>query len=321
MAPGVDTTEAAYTVSPAGVLVFRPPAGEITQLTWLNRRGQEQGIVGARAGYQALSLADAHNRIAAEITDLRSGDTDIWTIDATRAITSRLTFTHGPEEMPVGSADGTRVAFSSHRTKSAAKIGVLMATVETGLTRVLTENGGHIYDWSPDRQYILYATNEGVSTETMAALPTTLGATATTVISDPVIHHAQFSPDGRWIAYSSDKSGRLEVYVTSFPAGHGRWQVSSNGGVQSRWVKKANELIYLAPDGKLMVVSVKTGTSFESGVPSLLFDIKVDPSANRRPQYSVSDDGQRFLVNMLTGELGWQSPTTVVLNWTAALKK
>ena len=82
-----------------------------------------------------------------------------------------------------------------------------------------------------------------------------------------------------------------------------------------------NELIYLAADSKLMAVETRNGTTFESGVPSPLFEIRVDSSANRRTQYAISDDGQRFLVNTLTGELGWQSPTTVVLNWTAALKK
>jgi hypothetical protein len=35
----------------------------------------------------------------------------------------------------------------------------------------------------------------------------------------------------------------------------------------------------------------------------------------------VSADGQRFLVNTLVGELGSQSPITVVVNWPALLKK
>jgi Tol biopolymer transport system component len=322
IAPGVDTTEAAYTASPEGVLVFRPPArGEVTQLTWFNRRGQEEGIVGGRAGYQALSLADTQSRIATEITNLRSGDTDIWIIDAKRAITSRLTFTSGPEEMPVWAADATRVAFASHRTNNAGSIRIMIAAVDSGATHVVKENGGHIYDWSPDGRYILSVPNEGVPGEKLVAMPTVAGGEEITVVSDPVIHDAQFSPNGQWIAYSSDKSGRSEVYVTSFPSGRGRWQVSSNGGSQPRWVKKTNELIYLAADSKLMAVETRNGATFESGVPSPLFEIRVDPSVNRRTQYVVSNDGQRFLVNMLTGELGSQSPTTVVLNWTAALKK
>ena len=35
---------------------------------------------------------------------------------------------------------------------------------------------------------------------------------------------AGFSPDGRWVIYASDESGRLELYLTSFPDGEGRRQ-------------------------------------------------------------------------------------------------
>jgi hypothetical protein len=144
-----------------------------------------------------------------------------------------------------------------------------------------------------------------------------------TVLSDPSISHAQVSPDGRWLAYSSDKSGRDEIYVSGFPSGGERRQVSNGGGEQPRWARKTNELIYLAPSGRLTAVSIKRGSDglFEAGTPKPLFDIHVNPMVNRRPQYAVSDDGQRFLVNSLTSDLGTQSPTTVVLNWTAIIKK
>lgn len=38
-----------------------------------------------------------------------------------------------------------------------------------------------------------------------------------------------FSPDGRWLAYASDETGRREVFVMSFPAGGGKWQISDGG--------------------------------------------------------------------------------------------
>jgi hypothetical protein len=39
-----------------------------------------------------------------------------------------------------------------------------------------------------------------------------------------------------------------------------------------------------------------------------------------RQQYDVSLDGQRFLINVPVAE-GSSSPITLVLNWTAGLKK
>jgi len=49
------------------------------------------------------------------------------------------------------------------------------------------------------------------------------------------------------------------VYVQSFPAGNGKWQVSTNGGVQPRWRRDGKELFYLGLDRKLMAVPVRGG--------------------------------------------------------------
>lgn len=48
----------------------------------------------------------------------------------------------------------------------------------------------------------------------------------------------------RWIAYTSDESKRNEVYVRPFPGAGGKWQVSSDGGVQPLWSKNGKQLFY-----------------------------------------------------------------------------
>jgi len=57
----------------------------------------------------------------------------------------------------------------------------------------------------------------------------------------------------------------------------------------------------------------------ESSIPKELFRTKIKYSA-RGATYGVSADGQRFLVNTLT-EGDNPAQMTVVLNWTADLKK
>ncbi|MGH9662182.1 MAG: TolB family protein, partial [Bryobacteraceae bacterium] len=129
--------------------------------------------------------------------------------------------------------------------------------------------------------------------------------------------HPTISPDGKWVAYTSDETGRLEVYLQSFPSPGHRRQVSTGGGLEPRWRADGSELFYLAADRRLMAVPVTAG---QPGTSVALFATAApkSPSAYRR-NYDVAPDGKKFLVNSLIPN---QAPPaiTVVLNWTAGLK-
>jgi len=61
------------------------------------------------------------------------------------------------------------------------------------------------------------------------------------------------------------------------------------------------------------------GATFVAGVPKPLFEAHVI-IAYPANAYAVTGDGQRFLVNTLVGESA-PAPFTVVMNWTAGLKR
>ena len=66
-------------------------------------------------------------------------------------------------------------------------------------------------------------------------------------------------------------------------------------------------------DNRLMAVPVTlNGSTVGAGTPVALF------STPPGSEYAASPDGQRFLVNEITEEA---SPITILLNWTASLKK
>lgn len=71
-----------------------------------------------------------------------------------------------------------------------------------------------------------------------------------------------------------------------------------------------------------MAVAIKGGADFDAGTPQALFELPPEPR-NLVPgehEYASSTDGQRFLVGVpVTEEIS--APITVVLNWTAGLKK
>ena len=71
-----------------------------------------------------------------------------------------------------------------------------------------------------------------------------------------------------------------------------------------------------------MAVEVNgTGPTFVAGVPKPLFDAHVSTSfPGNTHYYTATGDGQRFLVNTLVGE-STPVPFTIVMNWTAGLKR
>jgi len=121
------------------------------------------------------------------------------------------------------------------------------------------------------------------------------------------------------MAYASAESGTVEIFVQTFPASGGKWQISTAGGSYPRWRRDGKELYYVAPDNALMAVEVATGSGFAAGTPKALFRTRIKSLDIGFP-YDVSPDGQRFLVNTLP-EGEQRDAISVVQNWTAELKK
>lgn len=130
---------------------------------------------------------------------------------------------------------------------------------------------------------------------------------------------AMLSPDGRWIAYTSEESGRNEVYVRAAAPGGGRWQVSSDGGLQPHWSVDGKELYYRIGD-KMMVAGIVTQPVFSSGRPRVLFEgsFQLGGAVN---DYDLTPDGREFL--MLRDDSSHRGLTEykVVINWFEELKK
>ena len=112
---------------------------------------------------------------------------------------------------------------------------------------------------------------------------------------------AAISRDGRWLAYSSDETGRHEIFVRPFPnVDDGKWQVSTEGGVQPVWAHNGRELFFLSLFGQLEVAEFTTAdNSFLRGRVTPLFTApqgSVVTWLQHGRFYDVSLDDQRFLM-------------------------
>jgi hypothetical protein len=146
---------------------------------------------------------------------------------------------------------------------------------------------------------------------------------ATPLIESPFDKaQARISPDGRWFAYATNDSGMYQIVVQSFPdLNGGKWQVTAQGGIEPKWRADGRELFYLALDGKLMAVPVKSGRMFEAGTPAPLFQTPLGVSRTQAPRdrrYDVAADG-RFLIAVPEGAAA--APLTVIVYWTAGLPR
>ena len=130
----------------------------------------------------------------------------------------------------------------------------------------------------------------------------------------------KLSPDGKWMAYVSNESGTYEVYVQPFPVLGQKVRVSKGGGTHPHWRRDGKELFYHASDSQLMAVAVKGENHFEVGVATALFDVGDFGGGLSLYPYDVTADGQRFLLLKPVEQTSSQA-ITVVLNWTAGLKR
>jgi Tol biopolymer transport system component len=244
-------------------------------------------------------------------------------------VISRFSFEDGFNYSPVWSRDGSRIIFS-HRDAGAQFAIYQRAATGTGKAELILRTSLNTSTWdsSPDGKYIVYSDYQDKTKYDLWLLPIEGDHKPVPYLQTPFSENrGQFSPDGRWMAYVSDESGRPEVYVQTVPASGPKWQISSAGGDFPRWRRDGKELYFIAADQQLMAVPVKTGSgstgAFEPGAPQPLF--RIEPGATTptaTTPYMPAANGARFLVNVQAGGEGTQAPPiTVVLNWTAGLKK
>jgi Tol biopolymer transport system component len=238
-------------------------------------------------------------------------DGDIWVIDLVRGTETRLT-SDGEltESWPVWSPDGKQILYS-HASGSGPL--VRRPSSGAGVEERVAGAEGIPYEWSMDGRFVTYfAAGEDTQGDLYLA-PTGGDGPPVKFLQTKFQEVAnRLSPDGKFMTYASNESGRLEVYVQTFPATENKWLISTTGGSQPIWSRDGRELFYLAPNGMLMAVDIRTTPAFVPGVPRPLFKTN-SPQGPVRNSYAPSADGKRFLVNSYLD--GGESTIVVLLNW------
>jgi len=295
-----------------GLLVFGSGASGDLELIWMDRSGKISTIADKLPDLQAAVLSPEGDRVALQ---MNAGQTDIWVLDLTRGVRTRVTFGPVGNVSPLWSPDGKWIAYSSAQNGHFAICRKPSdgSGAEECLLNVEQQPGLH--DWSRDNKYLLYSLPvPGGPSRQIFALPLEGERKPSLLVERGAF--GKLSPDGRWLAYNSAESGRLEVYVMPFGGGQGKWQVSANGGQLPRWSTDGKELYYMDLTYSLFSVPVKnTGSSLQFGVAEKLISNWSAPQVF----YDVSPDGKKFLLDRVAQQVS--QSVTVITDFTAGLKK
>lgn len=317
-----------FSVSDNGVLVWQGRWQRDYQLVWYDRAGRQSGAIdtpiNVSVGQSPMLSPDGkrlvvrREMISAGTGSAPGAGSNLWVVDLEKGTGQRITSTFS--QMPVWSPDGSRILHNNGNNIA------VKAANGSGDAELLLPRTAFPAAWSPDGRFIIFM-ERGVKTR--------MDLWALSLFGDKKEYHLlnspfdeqnpQLSPDGRWLAYSSDETGDYEIYVQSFSVdgklGADKRRVSTAGGKLPVWRRDGGELFFVASDASMMASSVKTGgTEFQFAAPKPLFKTRMMALEHSTyHEYDVSPDGQKFIIGTLIGET--KAAPTVILNWTADLKK
>jgi dipeptidyl aminopeptidase/acylaminoacyl peptidase len=318
---------ASFAISNTGDLVYIP--GNMMKgrdsLVLIDRNGKQQLIDLPRGENESHYINNPNvspdgSRVAVH---LAKANDDIHVYDFSSGTLTRATYEGGDERSPVWTPDGTQLAYTSEP----GPIYQMFLKSVNGSSQAepifASEYARYPSSFSPDRKTLAFVENHPkTGWDIWTGSIKGEGKPKPFLQTGHFESYPAFSPDGQWMAYQSDKSGRMQVYVTGYPDGRDEKQISLDGGAEPRWGPSGKELFFLA-DNRFMSVETSLKPTFHAAKPLILFTIDQSIiSAFIRPQtnYAVMPDGERFV---FIKEFQMNPVTQVILvqNWFEELKR
>ena len=301
------------------VLILRRGGAGRTRFQWFDRKGNSLAFLGPPGAYSQPRISPDGSRVLFSRPDAQTGNRDVWYMETSAGVATRLTTHQANDWWPVWSPDGLSILFGTDREggplmATYRKTGLAPGAHESKLVEFQGPQGSQAIpqDWSLDGRWIALQSGAGSSADAdVWILPTTGESRPFAFISTRFAEHSpRFSPDGRWIAYVSNESGRYEVYVRPFLGAPSTLDttipISTMGGDFVVWQRDGRELFFIGSDLRLYSVST---TNLHAGKsvsqPNPLFTPCAGTSLAGLPMqgmfwdhpYDVSLDGQQFLFN------------------------
>jgi Tol biopolymer transport system component len=258
-------------------------------------------------------------RIAVQTTSPQ-GKADIGIVDVATGAFARLTG-EGNNANPTWSGDGRRIVFNSTRGGSPSFWWQPVDGSGNPEKLVDADRDDAEAVVSPDGRYLVYHHGGSGQARDLWLLELTGARSPRQLVTAPGgVGTPAISPDGEWIAYSArEATGEGQVYVRPFPDSGAATQISLDGGNYPVWAPDGKTLYFDFRGRFLYAASLAAGKTMGVTARRQLFGERYfSPGATRRPSYSVSPDGKRFVT--LARSAG-EAKIVVVTNWLAELRR
>ncbi|HSE36104.1 MAG TPA: protein kinase, partial [Blastocatellia bacterium] len=302
------------------VLYSRGSGASEHQIVLVSRSGEILQKIGEPlSDIASLALSPDGNRLAVAAKTVESFD--IWVDDLVRNVRTLAVGGEKDEGSPVWSPDGKQIYYEIREGMGS---GLSVKSVDgTSDPRELgpggrpsVSKGGEVLAYSvplqDGRAELWYQQmSPGVTPAANVAAPSRYLS-----LSEPGAR-IWLSPNGKFAAYRSIVSGKPEIYLSPFPSGEGRWQVSVDGGAEMSWSANGDELFYADTEDTLFSVSVSTQPEIRLGKPQRLFSLR----EKRLKRFAVTADGQRFVTVHALGDEAVSPALYLLQGWPALLKQ
>ena len=307
----------AYFSVSQNVMVYRQAAVENRELVWLDATGKELEHWGEPAPYDGGTFTPASRMAILSRNNLDGRGNSLWLADTERKTITRVTPDSDLDQKGVVSADGKSVLHTS--TTGYHSVVVERPLISSGKEEKLAELGDYVFAASESRdgRYAFFSIQDAKTSFDIYFMDLAGDRKLLPVLNTPYAERdPKLSPDNKWLAYTSDENGALELYVTPFPGGGSKWQVSGGGVLKTDansnaedWAPDGKSLYYRYGD-KVYVVEVRTdGSKPEFSAPKELMTIPQGVDL-----ISILPDGKRILAIRSVGQRS-ASPQNLVLNW------
>ncbi|MCM2270561.1 MAG: serine/threonine-protein kinase, partial [Thermoanaerobaculia bacterium] len=265
---GESSSGAGYFAAGAGgVLAYAPAAALVdeTEVVIVEPDGRQTRLPLPVRRYWYPRFSPDGRSLALDIGSGQGGDDEIWRYDLATQGLSRVTFENG-SALPAWSPDGASVAYTGGAGERINSI--FRKRVDGGAGEQKIARGNDLIsvaDWLPDGRALIVGDLEAGELG-LFRLPLDGGASQPIVAAAGDQYSGSLRPGGGWLAYTSVETGVDEIFVSTYPEGGGKWQVSTDGGQLPVWTRDGKSVLYVQGD-VVWAVDVDATNGFRAAAP------------------------------------------------------